>query len=76
MATRTVTLEEVRKHNKPNDLWVVVHGHVYDVTKWKDTHPGGWEILAANANGKDNFEQVRFTRLPLHSSSMKSRRRD
>ena len=40
--SRVVSLAEVKKHNTKTDLWIVIHGHVYDVTKWKDTHPGGW----------------------------------
>jgi cytochrome b involved in lipid metabolism len=37
--------DEVRKHNKPNDMWIVVNDNVYDVTQFKKTHPGGHRIL-------------------------------
>ena len=61
---KIVTLEEVRKHGRRGDCWVVVHGHVFDVSKWMQDHPGGWEILETNANGKDNtaeFEEIRVS---------------
>ena len=35
------TMEEVAKHNKKDDLWIVVKGVVMDVTNWLDEHPGG-----------------------------------
>ncbi len=38
-------MDEVRKHNKENDLWLCIHGKIYDVTKFKEDHPGGPEIL-------------------------------
>ncbi|KNE70046.1 hypothetical protein AMAG_15035 [Allomyces macrogynus ATCC 38327] len=44
-AIRTFSLDEVAKHNKPDDCWVVVDGKVYDVTKFLDKHPGGRKIL-------------------------------
>ncbi len=45
------TLDEVAKHNKKEDLWFVVHGKVYDVTKFDD-HPGGFGELEAVAGMK------------------------
>lgn len=41
----TYTREEVARHKKYNDCWVVLHGQVYDVTKWLPKHPGGARIL-------------------------------
>lgn len=41
----TYTREEVAKHKKYNDCWVVLHGQVYDVTKWLPKHPGGARLL-------------------------------
>lgn len=55
-----VSLEEVNKHNTRNDVWVVVNGKVYDVTKFLDEHPGGEEVLMDVA-GRDctkEFEDV------------------
>jgi fatty acid desaturase 2 (delta-6 desaturase) len=37
--------EEIRKHNKKTDLWIVVNDIVYDVTKFQQKHPGGNKLL-------------------------------
>ena len=37
--------EEVGRHEKPGDCWIVIHGDVYDVTRWLDRHPGGRDVL-------------------------------
>lgn len=49
---RNYTREEVAKHNKRDDCWLIVDNKVYDVSSFVDSHPGGDSILA-NA-GKDN----------------------
>lgn len=41
----TYTLEEVSKHNKNNDLWIIYKKQVFDVTKFLENHPGGEEVL-------------------------------
>jgi predicted heme/steroid binding protein len=41
----TFTLEQVKKHDKEMDIWIVVHGKVYDVTNFLDKHPGGKKPL-------------------------------
>jgi flavocytochrome c len=50
------TMEEVAKHNKKEDLWVVVKGIVMDVTNWLDEHPGGPQALM-NFMGRDATEE-------------------
>lgn len=35
------SLEEVAKHNSPEDLWVIIDGKIIDVTKYQKFHPGG-----------------------------------
>ena len=50
------TMEEVAKHNKKEDLWVVVKGVVMDVTNWLDEHPGGPQAIM-NFMGKDATEE-------------------
>jgi cytochrome P450 / NADPH-cytochrome P450 reductase len=37
--------DEILRHDKAGDFWVVVHGVVYDVSEWMYRHPGGAEIL-------------------------------
>jgi hypothetical protein len=49
------TMEEVAKHNKKDDLWIVVKGVVMDLTNWLDEHPGGPQALFSHM-GKDASE--------------------
>lgn len=39
------TIDEVSKHNKTSDAWVVVDNYVIDVTNFIDDHPGGADLL-------------------------------
>jgi len=48
------TLEDVKKHNRSTDAWMVINGKVYDVTKYIPYHPGGQKILMGV--GKDGTE--------------------
>ncbi|KAG2414292.1 cytochrome b5 [Aspergillus terreus] len=56
----TFTLEQVQKHNTANDLWIVLHNKVYNVTKYLDDHPGGTEVLVevAGTDATEAFEGV------------------
>jgi cytochrome b involved in lipid metabolism len=47
-----IKMEEVEKHNTVDDLWVVLDGFVYDITKYLQYHPGGASCLV-NANNMD-----------------------
>lgn len=38
--SKIFTQADVSSHNKPDSLWIVVDGDVYDVTKFADDHPG------------------------------------
>lgn len=55
-----MSVQEVQKHQSPGDLWVVIHGKVYDVSDFMDEHPGGSDVLM------DVAGTVRW-HSPLHS---------
>ncbi|KAJ8588932.1 cytochrome b5 [Rhizopogon salebrosus TDB-379] len=57
---KTVTYEELKQNSTKNSLYVLLHAKVYDVTKFIDEHPGGDDVILAEA-GKDAtqaFEDV------------------
>ena len=39
-STTFYTREEVAKHNKDDDIWLIINSMVYDVSKWIHKHPG------------------------------------
>ena len=43
--SRSLSLEEVKKHDKEDDAWVVIDGEVFDVSKFLNEHPGGSSIV-------------------------------
>ena len=49
---RSTNLDELKKHNKENDCWIVVHSKIYDITDYIHSHPGGPAIILKYA-GKD-----------------------
>lgn len=57
---RTITEEEVAKHNTSSDLWVVYNGQVYDVSKYIDEHPGGEEVVldVAGQDATEAFDDI------------------
>ena len=46
------SINEVKKHNKINDGWVIIKNKVYNVTNFINQHPGGSQILSDRL-GKD-----------------------
>ncbi|WVQ99149.1 hypothetical protein IAU59_006281 [Kwoniella sp. CBS 9459] len=58
---KLVSYDEVQKHASKDDCWVIIDGKIYDVTDFLDQHPGGAEIILANA-GKDATKIFK----PLH----------
>ncbi|CAH2061052.1 unnamed protein product [Thlaspi arvense] len=45
MAKRYIGNDDLRKHNKPGDLWIAIQGKVYDVSDWIKSHPGGDTVI-------------------------------
>ncbi|KAJ3215158.1 hypothetical protein HK099_006497 [Clydaea vesicula] len=62
-AIREITLDEIAKHNKENDCWVVVNGQVLDATKFLPDHPGGKKAILIYA-GKDATEEFNMMHKP------------
>jgi len=44
-ASQYFTREEVATHNKSDDLWIIVEGKVYDMSKFYPSHQGGTSML-------------------------------
>ncbi|KAM6502184.1 fumarate reductase [Amanita muscaria] len=57
------TLEDVAKHTKKDDVWVVVNGQVLDVTKFLPDHPGGEKAILLYA-GRDATEEFNMLHDP------------
>ena len=49
------TLDEIAQHNQPPSIWTIYEGKVYDITMYRDYHPGGEDILKSTY-GKDCTE--------------------
>ncbi|XP_066493281.1 cytochrome b5 type B [Tiliqua scincoides] len=52
---RFISLEEVAMRNTPSELWIVIHGRVYDISGFLHEHPGGEEVLLEQG-GRDATE--------------------
>lgn len=39
------TWQEIQRHNKEADQWLVIDRKVYNVTDWASKHPGGHRVL-------------------------------
>merc|ERR1711871_160869 len=60
---RRWTADEISKHNKVGDAWIIIDGGVYDVSSWALRHPGGVEIILSLAGG-DASDQFAAFHLP------------
>ena len=64
LETTFYTKEEVAKHYKKNDGWIIINQQVYDVTGFIERHPGGTAIISAYL-GRDVTKE--FFRITAHS---------
>merc|ERR1719495_67408 len=53
------SLDEIKKHNKEGDLWLIVGNRVLDVSKFED-HPGGPDVLegVGGEDASEEFDQI------------------
>ncbi|KAK7275698.1 hypothetical protein RIF29_16820 [Crotalaria pallida] len=54
--SKMYSISEVKKHTNPDSAWIIVHGHVYDCTRFLKDHPGGTDSILINA-GTDCTEE-------------------
>ncbi|KAL8925145.1 MAG: hypothetical protein Q9208_003650 [Pyrenodesmia sp. 3 TL-2023] len=54
----TITLSQLNEHKTQQDLWIAVHGKVYNLTSFADDHPGGIDVLkdCAGTDGSETYE--------------------
>ncbi|KAJ9193476.1 hypothetical protein DTO166G4_3217 [Paecilomyces variotii] len=59
-STREFSLKDIEGHNTKSDLWVAIHGKVYDITKYIQDHPGGQDLLidVGGTDATGAFEDV------------------
>ena len=59
MNSKVITSDELKEHNKEDDLWISVYGTVYDVTNFKE-HPGTFKPLLhfAGSDATPGFQKV------------------
>lgn len=65
-SSQTYSMSEVKKHNSPQSVWIIVHGHIYDCTRFLNDHPGGADSILINA-GTDCTEEFEA----IHSDKAK-----
>jgi cytochrome b involved in lipid metabolism len=46
------SLSDIKAHNQESNIWVALHGRVYNLTSYMSYHPGGRKMLMGVA-GKD-----------------------
>ncbi|KAI0800025.1 fumarate reductase [Fomes fomentarius] len=59
----TYSVEEVAKHNKKDDCWVIIDGKVLDATSFLPDHPGGEKAILLYA-GRDATEEFNMLHDP------------
>ncbi|KAH7124903.1 cytochrome b5-like heme/steroid binding domain-containing protein, partial [Dactylonectria estremocensis] len=57
---RYFTTEDVSNYNDKDNLYIVIHGKVYDCTKFVTRHPGGEEVLleVAGQDATEPYDEV------------------
>ncbi|KAJ5834227.1 Cytochrome b5 [Penicillium robsamsonii] len=54
------TLKDVAAHNTKGDIWMIIHGQVFDLTEYLQDHPGGADALieVAGTDATADYEDV------------------
>jgi cytochrome b involved in lipid metabolism len=55
---KTYALDEIAKHNKAGDCWIIIDNKVYDVSNFLKEHPGGQKVVLKLA-GKDATKEFK-----------------
>ncbi|KAI5867881.1 cytochrome b5-like heme/steroid binding domain-containing protein [Durotheca rogersii] len=60
---QVITLAQLGEHNTREDLWMAVHGKVYNLTTFAEDHPGGIDVLkeCAGTDATDSYDYVGHT---------------
>lgn len=68
---KSITIEDLRKHDNKDAPWFVVNGEVYDGTKFLEGHPGGATsiISAAGLDSTDEFMAIRKLARLVHKKT-------
>ncbi|CAK9439492.1 uncharacterized protein LODBEIA_P35920 [Lodderomyces beijingensis] len=55
-----LSLKQVKQHDKPHDLWMILYNKVYDLTEFQQDHIGGIEVLydCGGSDATEAFEDV------------------
>ncbi|KAJ1439206.1 Riboflavin synthase-like beta-barrel [Sesbania bispinosa] len=48
----------MKKHSNPDSAWIIVHGHVYDCTRFLKDHPGGEHPHQRGTDCTEEFEAI------------------
>ncbi|CAG8025608.1 unnamed protein product [Penicillium nalgiovense] len=59
-ADKVFSVADVAAHKDRTDLWVIIHGKVYDLTKYVRDHPGGADVLydVAGLDATEAYDEV------------------
>ncbi|KAK3299862.1 uncharacterized protein B0H64DRAFT_351229 [Chaetomium fimeti] len=54
------TAEDVTAHKGKSDNWMIIHGEVFDVSRYIEDHPGGADLLveAAGTDATEDFDNA------------------
>ncbi|KAJ6111559.1 Cytochrome b5 [Penicillium sp. IBT 18751x] len=55
-----LSMKDVAAHKSKTDMWIVIHGQVFDITEYLQDHPGGADVLieTAGTDATAEYEDV------------------